>query len=251
MAMVQFHHDWVPSDDEQAFRRVLCADRRILMVIGRDIERRCRVMSARVHGDYEMAHHNMGHHVCLAAGAVREQSDLEMVADLVRVPADTRALLLEPRRHIDLGVDLASTRPRGVLGCQRCAGFGTVRTSFVDMDGFPVEGPCETCDGSGLAIDWILVRGGAEPLHPAWVRTIRDQASAAGVPFCFLGWGDWLPWEAVFASEDDRGRAMFAAFEHGRFGGSLFSQAGRERSGRLLDGREHLDSPWGPLEVTT
>jgi protein gp37 len=31
---------------------------------------------------------------------------------------------------------------------------------------------------------------GARPLHPDWVRSVRDQCVAAGVPFFFKSWGD-------------------------------------------------------------
>lgn len=44
-------------------------------------------------------------------------------------------------------------------------------------------------------IDWVIVGGesghGARPMHPDWVRTIREQCAAAGVPFLFKQWGEW------------------------------------------------------------
>ena len=42
-------------------------------------------------------------------------------------------------------------------------------------------------------IDRVVVRGGVQPMHPDWVRSIRDQCDIAGVPFWFDGWGEWLP----------------------------------------------------------
>lgn len=54
---------------------------------------------------------------------------------------------------------------------------------------------------SGL--DWVIVGGesgpGARPMHPDWVRSLRDQCQAAGVPFFFKQWGEWRP--AFSASE--------------------------------------------------
>jgi protein gp37 len=42
-------------------------------------------------------------------------------------------------------------------------------------------------------INWIIVGGesgpGARPMDPAWVRSLRDQARLAGVPFFFKQWG--------------------------------------------------------------
>jgi len=42
-------------------------------------------------------------------------------------------------------------------------------------------------------ISWVIVGGesgpGARPMHPEWVRSIREQCQAAGVPFFFKQWG--------------------------------------------------------------
>lgn len=42
-------------------------------------------------------------------------------------------------------------------------------------------------------IDWIIAGGesgaGARPMHPDWARALRDQCTAAGVPYFFKQWG--------------------------------------------------------------
>ena len=42
-------------------------------------------------------------------------------------------------------------------------------------------------------IGWVILGGesgpGARPMEAAWVRSIRDQCEAAGVPFFFKQWG--------------------------------------------------------------
>lgn len=42
-------------------------------------------------------------------------------------------------------------------------------------------------------IDWVIVGGesgpGARPMKESWVRSVRDQCTAAGVPFFFKQWG--------------------------------------------------------------
>jgi len=42
-------------------------------------------------------------------------------------------------------------------------------------------------------IQWVIVGGEsgphARPMHPNWVRTIRDQCQSAGVAFFFKQWG--------------------------------------------------------------
>jgi hypothetical protein len=30
-------------------------------------------------------------------------------------------------------------------------------------------------------------------MHPDWARSLRDECVAAGVPFFFKQWGEWLP----------------------------------------------------------
>jgi len=93
---------------------------------------------------------------------------------------------------------------------------------------------CESCvdrrvhwcvDG---VIDAVILGGetgpGARPMHPDWVRSVRDQCAAAGVPFFFKSWGAW------------RGAAYFDK-ENNMVPGS-------HMIGRLLDGRTHDDLPW-------
>lgn len=45
--------------------------------------------------------------------------------------------------------------------------------------------------------DWMIVGGesgpGARPMHPRWVRDIKNQCVGAGVPFMFKQWGQWAP----------------------------------------------------------
>lgn len=76
-------------------------------------------------------------------------------------------------------------------------------------------------------IDAVILGGetgpGARPMNPDWVRSVRDQCAAAGVPFFFKGWGKWK------GSKDFIGNV---------------SVPGSERIGRLLDGRTHDDLPW-------
>jgi len=50
---------------------------------------------------------------------------------------------------------------------------------------------------NGPRIDWVITGGesgkDARPSHPQWFRSLRDQCEAAGVPFHFKQWGEWLP----------------------------------------------------------
>jgi protein gp37 len=88
-------------------------------------------------------------------------------------------------------------------------------------------------DASGRAIaiegppwptlDWVMVGGeigaAARPLQPVWVRDARDPCVAAGVPFFFKQWGEWVPGPGNGAE-----RPMV--------------RVGRRAAGRLVDGRD-------------
>jgi hypothetical protein len=39
--------------------------------------------------------------------------------------------------------------------------------------------------------DWVIVGGGPEPLNPDWVRSIKNQCQATGIPFYFKGFGKY------------------------------------------------------------
>jgi len=63
------------------------------------------------------------------------------------------------------------------------------RVRFLSLE--PLLGPLPTLDLSG--IHWVIVGGesgiGARPIDSGWVREIRDQCEASGVPFFFKQWG--------------------------------------------------------------
>jgi protein gp37 len=71
----------------------------------------------------------------------------------------------------------------------------------------------------------------ARPMHPDWVRSVRDQCAAAGVPFFFKQWGEWLPYcqNSAMSGPIDTNGAI---------------RVGKRKSGRLLDGRLHDDLGW-------
>ncbi len=68
----------------------------------------------------------------------------------------------------------------------------------------PLLGPLPSLDLTG--IDWVVVGGesgpNARPMHPDWVRDIRDRCVEAMVPFFFKQWGRWLP--AAMGSSNQR-----------------------------------------------
>lgn len=59
----------------------------------------------------------------------------------------------------------------------------------------PLLGPLPSLDLTG--IDWLIAGGesgpGARPVHPDWVRDLRDRCQAAGTAFFFKQWGGCTP----------------------------------------------------------
>lgn len=78
------------------------------------------------------------------------------------------------------------------LSCGRWIG----NHAYLDGGGSSV-GCCPDCGNEDLRIHddlhWVIVGGetgpGARPMHPDWVRSIRDQCVEAKVPFFFKSWG--------------------------------------------------------------
>ena len=90
-------------------------------------------------------------------------------------------------------------------------------------------------DSPGL--DWVVAGGesgpGSRPMHPDWPRSLRNQCAAAGVPFFFKQWGDWVSVSAVEGPGD-----------HYSFpDGATVRRTGKKAAGRTLDGLLHDLSP--------
>jgi protein gp37 len=103
-------------------------------------------------------------------------------------------------------------------------------------------------DGLRL-IDAVILGGetgpGARPLHPDWVRSIRDQCAAADVPFFFKQWGEWAFAlnDATHALSINGGLTKIKRLED--CGGEWpCKKVGRKAGGRTLDGRTHDALPW-------
>jgi len=125
------------------------------------------------------------------------------------------------------------------------------RARFLSME--PLLGPVKLAlhghrvgiEGSALrgVIDWIIVGGesghDARPMHPDWARSLRDQCTAAGVPFLFKQWGQWRPTDADYVVDDRQNTLPMHRWADGRRAVNV----GKKAAGRLLDGRSHDGFP--------
>jgi protein gp37 len=130
------------------------------------------------------------------------------------------------------------------------------RVRFLSME--PLLGPVDlhppqVRDGTYLgglwAVDWVIVGGesgtSARPMHPDWARSLRDQCAAAGVPFLFKQWGAWA---VVPYTPERRGWNPTDPRQHLFQDGpedehTHMERVGKERAGRLLDGRTYSEYP--------
>ena len=115
---------------------------------------------------------------------------------------------------------------------------------------FPLAGQF-TADGlneprtiNGGGIDWVIVGGesgpGARPMHPDWVRSLRDQCQAAGTKFFFKSWGDWLPNAQEY---DCNPGGVDYEQKHKLVGNVAMCRVGKNKSGRLIDSRTWDERP--------
>ena len=104
-------------------------------------------------------------------------------------------------------------------------------------------------------LDLVIVGGesgkNARPMHPHWAETIyRDCTSIASrTAFLFKQWGEWMPESDVPPGMSRRGLEAIelnrnpSAFATVHMDIMRMYRAGKHRSGRLLNGREHINFP--------
>lgn len=131
-----------------------------------------------------------------------------------------------------------------------------------------------------IQLDWVICGGesghGARPMHPEWVRSLRDQCAEAKVPFLFKQWGEWASRYTTLTEEKmvfrqftshqswvnkastwvnggicldknglqlSNGGDFRLANEQGNFPVTIMHKVGKKAAGRLLDGVDHNGSP--------
>lgn len=114
----------------------------------------------------------------------------------------------------------------------------------------PLLGPIDLYEGYGAfrvgengvlnqGVDWVIVGGesgpGARPMHPDWVRDIRDQCMDADVNFFFKQWGEWT---SEFPQKLNLANRQITYQQ-----GETFYKVGKKQAGRTLDGRTWDEYP--------
>ena len=168
-----------------------------------------------------------------------------------------------PLNHVWLGVtcenqEQANKRIPVLLQIPAAVRFVSVEPmlSPVDISLWFVSGYMEPPYDDVL--NWVICGGesgpGARPLHPDWVRSLRDQCQVAGASFLFKQWGEWEAfydrdrddpdWRNV-PEEGPRITRINLAGGKGFHGDRVvyFCRVNKKKAGRLLDGRTWDEYP--------
>jgi protein gp37 len=132
---------------------------------------------------------------------------------------------------------------------------------FISVE--PMLGPIEYMTPVWMTLDWIICGGetgpGARPMHPDWVRSLRDQCQEAGAPFFFKSWGEWAHERnlGIVILEDPEEPKRLIQYGIDQIShpvpmhtegyqwpdGSWSVRVGKKNAGHLLDGKEHREVP--------
>ncbi|MBS1803538.1 MAG: phage Gp37/Gp68 family protein [Acidobacteria bacterium] len=165
----------------------------------------------------------------------------ERIALLLKTPAAKRFLSCEPLlgqvnlpmdaecEHPSLdGIDATACTDEKIWQCCMCKGFYRFRH---------ISGSVAHLHEAIASIDWVICGGEsgphARPMSEAWARGLRDQCKAAGVPFFFKQWGEYLPPMCDGAPGDNQELNCSDAPV----------RVGKKAAGALLDGREWKEFP--------
>jgi protein gp37 len=149
----------------------------------------------------------------------------ERVPYLLQVPAAIRFLSCEPLlERIDI------------------TAFG----SNLPLDGKIIEWRKPGKYYEGPKIHWVIAGGEsgskARPMHPDWIRFLRQQCEESNTPFFFKQWGEWIDNQNMprqYIAENNLKRHVF---ESGYFSTEVW-KLGKSKTGNTIDGKQYLQFP--------
>lgn len=204
--------------------------------------------------------------VRIGVSCENQKTYMARVRALIETPAAKRFVVIEPMLG-PVRLDQVPLETRDVLWPLK----GIVQAyQGQDAEGRlhwePLEQPlCQVA-----AIDWVVVGGyrgkAVKPMHPHWVREIRQSCQREGVPFHFKGWGDYAPAQVpdlqhdttlVILSSDGtlRGRGVGSATNflsvqiEGPAPDAYMSRRCENDWKLQLDGRRYQDMPGEPRKA--
>lgn len=181
----------------------------------------------------------------------QEQAN-KRIPDLLKIPAAVRGLSCEP---LVGPIALTNIAPDP-------SGYGAINCLEGYEKGFQSDIELNS------KIHWVICGGesgpDAAPMHPDWVRSLRDQCAAAAVAFFLKQWGEWIPadrkhgdfdpqyqtrkaeYKRPFATMTSEGKIYTSEnykcpdYDNGDYS---FYKVGKHLSGNFLDGKQHLEYP--------
>jgi len=162
--------------------------------------------------------------VWLGVTAENQQRADERIPILLQIPAAVRFVSIEPMLGpVNLNfIGFDGVRPISAFG--RCS----YHTHLYKTE-------CLCNSPRSVGIDWVICGGetgpGARPMHPEWVRSLRDQCQAAGISFFLKSWGEYcfpsqMPEETYQALQDRYNLDVEIPWK-----------VGKKAAGRILDGQ--------------
>lgn len=195
------------------------------------------------------------------------------IPHLLSAPAAKHFLSCEPLLGpVDLRrIPYDDIDPSEECGLDACCG-GHLYHSALDAGSVFCDGLADPEPVNSPSIDWVIAGGesgrDARPSHPDWFRSLRDQCAAAGVPFLFKQWGEWIEWRhhedgpyvatCIDGTEDadavlrecvkpgfltSRGAFAWSLDDIPENEARVMDRVGKKAAGRLLDGIIHDARP--------
>jgi protein gp37 len=191
--------------------------------------------------------------------SVTGPNTVNRIAELVKIPLAVRLVSFEPLLKA-LTVRLYAAK---CPHCGKSTESQTVGLRSSNTEPFSWFCRRRSCQDSPPlpSIDWVIAGGesgpNARPMHPDWARSLRDQCQAAGVPFFFKQWGEWVGGDCWVCGDDltldgQNGEIYkinsdnimrFHDWEPDENESQAALRVGKKNAGRLLDGREWSEMP--------
>ena len=173
-------------------------------------------------------------HVWLGSTIVTQAEANRDIPKLLKTPAAVRFLSMEPLHE---AINLTSLSTMVFRGAEF---LNALTGELSGMFGDP-------CLKRLPALDWIITGGEsgrhAEPMHPDWARSLRDQCAGHSVPFLFKQWGEWIPADQWLGGTIPSGTSRPYDPEAPHDDNASWWRVGKKVAGRLLDGITHTEFP--------
>jgi len=201
----------------------------------------------------------MPNNIWLGVSVEDQKTADERIPLLLQIPAKVRFLSCEPLLgEVDLKLPVKVwVDSDGDKRCDHCC-----NKDRCDEHGHYYRPQCPYCRGTGKGklLDWVICGGESghkgRPMHPGWARKLRDDCKAAGVPYFFKQWGEWVSARAFKFSERRKMKHLAVGINGENLKiteetyrditpetHSVMVKAGKKAAGRLLDGVVHNEYP--------